>query len=138
MLDPPRLTADISIKERDDYAGSETGLHLRSRRTVACITAGLAIVLGTAFYLIASTPTAGVVMVESAHSEDLKRILDENGMVLWTGIGKFGWLSVRFDNPFALRVIDDQLLADARAGKYRCRIRYECVWSIFDYERSAK
>lgn len=85
-------------------------------------------------YFIGRIPVSGVVMVDVHQSVRLEKILKENGMVLWTGIGKLGWMMVEFRNPLALCTIDDLVLEDARTNNYRCLIRYKCLLPFLNHE----
>lgn len=105
----------------------------RKRWLVAYATGGLFVVV-LLLYLIGRIPVSGIVMVDSHHSDRLEKILKENGVVLWTGIGKLGWMMVEFKNPLALCAIDDQVLEDARLNNYRCLIRYNCLLPYLNYE----
>ena len=135
MPEPPRLPA-LRV------SGSETGgrcakwsSRLRLSHAVQIISCLLATLGVAAVYYVGSMPVRGLVRVDVHQSDRLEKILKENGMFLWTGIGHLGAMEVAFDNPIALCTIDDQVLEDARTNKYWCRIRYECVIPYFNYER---
>lgn len=105
----------------------------RKRWIMANATGGLFVVV-LLVYLVGRIPVSGVVMVDVHQSDRLEKILKENGMVLWTGIGKLGWMMVEFRNPLALCAIDDQVLEDARSNNYRCLVTYRCLLPCLDYE----
>ena len=104
------------------------------KRLLAVYALGGLVVVVLLVYVVGRIPIRGVVMVDVHQSDRLKQILEENGVVLWTGIGKLGWMMVEFKNPFALCAVDDQVLEDARTNNYRCKIRYDCLLPILSHE----
>jgi hypothetical protein len=95
-------------------------------------------VVASILYKIGSIPVSGTILLDASQSKRIRKIMDENGTFLWTGISMAGVMSIEFRNPIALCVIDDQVLDDARANKYWCEISYECLFPILNYERTVE
>lgn len=83
-------------------------------------------------------PIGGSIAVSGDQSDRFGDIMKANGAMLWTGIGSLGMMHVRFDNPFALVAVDDEVIADARRHGYRVIIEYKCVIPYFNHRVDSK
>lgn len=88
--------------------------------------------------LVGRLPIGGTILISDGQSDRFGEIMKQNGVLLWTGISKFGMMSVPFDNPFALIAVDDDVLADARRRSYRAIIEYRCIVPYFNYSVDTK
>ena len=87
---------------------------------------------------VGKLPIGGSIAVGGDQSDRFGEIMKANGVMLWTGIGSLGMMHVRFDNPFALLAVDDEVVADARRHGYRAIIEYKCVIPYFNHRVDSK
>lgn len=110
-----------------------TNLDRKPRVLILVAVIGLVCLLLATVAFVGSLPVRGSIAVSQDQSDRFAKIMDENGIMFWTGIGGLGMMGVQFNNPFAIMAIDDLVIEDARKNKYKAIVRYECVIPYFDH-----
>lgn len=91
----------------------------------------------TLIILVGRIPISGNVAIDGSQTDRFEQIMKENGILFWKGMSGMGMMWVRFDNPFPLYRVDDQILNDARRNDYQAIIEYKCVMPYFNHTVTA-